>query len=241
MTIKTRKVGSGITRRTQIVYKGADAWNIDDESAAFIYAHEKFEAFLEQQESKLAAMLEHFGLPKPGRHVVWDKKNLRDWRYNDRIGIGDPRYEHEKGPRSIGHTEWYLMAWRERADSFWYLGKLLLLLQDCRSAFDREAWLELAGRAYYFGCEHREMRLKFSGDKRLRDFEKHVAAADKGNATKKQRAAQWQRTARQILSSHPEIDPHNALNAAREILKYWPADERQPSERTLRAYKAKST
>ncbi len=263
MTITERTVGSGIAKRKQIKRtipsKEGDPPKTHQElveavenvplearqemveafdefaNAGHIFPHEKFEAFLEQQEDKLAEILEYFRLPEPGRFVVRDKDDPRGWRYSVKSGN-----RHENGAR---RTEWYLMTWRERAHSFWYLGLLLFLLQQCRSAFDREAWLELAGRAYKFGYEQREMELKFSGEKRLQAFEnRETKAADKGNATKKQNAAKWHRRALQILSSHPDIDPYyNARKAACEILKNWPADEHPPAESTLRKHLAPPT
>lgn len=234
MTVKERKVGRRIARRTQIVFTGLDILSADDEAASSVYPHEKFEAFLEQQESKLAAMLKHFGLPEPGRYVVWwDKDTRRNWRYAVEPGTGP-----EKNGATT--TEQFLMTWRERADSFWYLGRLLFLLKLCRSAIEREAWFELAGRACYLGRDCREMELMFPDEPGLQAFEMRVTGgADKGNQTKKQIATKWQRRVTQISFSNAGIDRTNASSAAREILDCWPAGESKPSVSSVRRYLAK--
>lgn len=248
---KTRKVGTGITRHVRIYYDVFDqtdrqAW-LDDHTNYI--SPRNFPAWLDQYETHLAEMAKRRKLPTSAiAKIIYDKANRGDWYYASdeewmRIAC-DPEYrrQHRFAAPQASHAWHYLTAeaaegWQWGYQSVrWYLGKLMHLANQCRRALEREAWLELAGRCYELGRMEREFTLKFSGDKRLQAFERHVSAADKGNRTKKARADAWKAEVRRIVATHPDIDLDNAAAAARAVRAAWPENLRKPSESTLRRY-----
>jgi hypothetical protein len=150
---KRKKVGTGITRHERTTWNVCDPDERDalkKEMVDFIWPPDNFPAWLDQREACVAQQLEYFKLPAPNRLVAYDKEKPRDWRYEDDVTT----------PGTHSRTEWYLQQFPYQS-SFWYLGRILLHVVDCRSAMRREKWLELAGRALELGRIDREMELKF--------------------------------------------------------------------------------
>lgn len=249
---KTSKEGTGITRRTVTKFDMCNPkdWDAADKaSEGYIFPPHDFPAWLEQYEAKLAERARAQRLPERGNScIIFDADNRNDWyepgadewqriasdpaaRRAHRYGCPRPQVAMDYlSDRKATGWQWGIQSVR------WYLGTLMQLVLQCRSALAREAWLELAGRCYELGRTEREFTLKFSGDKRLQDFERHVAASNSGNRTRKAKAAAWKAEARRIAAAYPAIDLDNAAGAAREILAAWSRAGDKPSERSLRAY-----
>lgn len=227
---RRQKVGTGITRHERVIWDMLDPAErelADKELESFIWPPDNFSGWLDQREARLAKILEHFRLPAPNRLVAYDNANPRLWRYED-----DPN---TSGPHA--RTEWYLQAFPYQS-SFWFIGRILLLINRCRSAVREGGPEKAAGCALQLGTIDGVFNLKFSGEKRLADYERHqVIGSNKANNIKRRNASAWKAEARRIIAAHPAIDLDNATAAAHAILAAWPDHSApKPSKRTLRAY-----
>ena len=117
-----------------------------------------FIGWLGGREVAICKALEDFKLPVPNRLVAYDRSEPSSWRYGD--------YEGKPGEYNA-RTEWYLQRSFPTQSHFWYLGRILSLIHECRIAIQRESWLELAGVALEMGRVDEEMRLKFFGRETL--------------------------------------------------------------------------
>lgn len=257
--LKKRKVGTGITRHTRVVANGFDDAGVKafyEHVADYIFPPQDFRAWLTQYETRLAEMAAKRRLPtRADVMVIYDAANRHDWYAADqeewRKIMECPEYRagHRFNDPRAQHARWYLTAtddnpaveaswgWQWGYQSVrWYFGTLMGLALECRRALEKEAWLELAGRCIELGKMEREFQLKWSAEKRLADYERHIAASNKGNATRAAAASRWKTLARTISTKFPDLDLVNASASARTILAAWPAKERKPSERSLRQY-----
>ncbi len=226
--MKRDKVGTGITRHWLTSYNLLDPedWTLaKKEAESYVDPKSDFIGWLEGREAGITKQLEHFKLPAPNRLIVYDKDQLRSWRYGD----------YKSKPGRYSRTEWYLQAFPPQSN-FWYLGRILFHIHQCRLAIERGNWLELAGTAYELGLVEREMGLKFSAERRVLKYERcNTEGLYKGNVTKRKRADAWKAQAVRILKDNL-IDPRRPSVAAKEILSKWPANKSKPSHRTLREY-----
>jgi hypothetical protein len=229
--MKEAKVGTGITRHTRQTWGPNEHQEFDRFLAEHDYIDPKkdFVGWLDRREQQIAKALEHFKLPAPNRCVVSDDSNPKAWQYDDDwTALG----KHQR-------TEWYLQNFPYQS-SFWYYGRILFFIHQCRLAIISADWLSLAGCSLELGNINREMHLKFSGEKRLRDFERHdarhVAGTDKGNATKREVADTWRKRARRIAEGNPATDWFNISQVAADVMKAWPQGVRKPGDRSLRGF-----
>lgn len=243
--VKRRKVGTGVTAHWREIFDSASQEDMRAWSALPATPETDFRQWLADEFERLEAALAHFRLPAVGRAVVWDKENPRAWRYLD----GDEFEAAKSGKRpfpdepafkqvSATHAQFYLTAAFNEQSSFWYLGRLMKFMLGCQRALDAGEMIILAGKAIMLGRTLEAISIKFGAARRIEAREaKIAAAADRGNATKKQIATAWHETARR-LGSRLHSAPRSISQQAREVLHDWPAGERKPSERSLRGYLA---
>lgn len=225
---RRQKVGTGITRHWRIT------WNLlDPDDRELVKSQQEqgwpddFTGWLDQREADLAEALERLKLPAPNQFVAFDKGNPIAWRYEVNL----------YSPGIHARTEAHLQSFPYQSN-FWFIGAILSLINQCRSALLQGQMQRAAGLALRLGAVDSQFRLKFSGEKRLADFERHAAGADQGNREKRRKADAWKAEARRIVALNPEINLDNASAAARLVLEgeAWSDHVPEPSQRSLRQY-----
>ncbi|MGX5839748.1 hypothetical protein ACWGTI_03375 [Mesorhizobium sp. ArgA1] len=227
---RRQKVGTGITRHERVHFDVTET----EAFAAIVDPAEDFPRWMCHLQDELALALQSSDLPEAGRLVEFDKLNPAAWKYADAVDIKSA------GKRTYARTCWYLQSFKYQS-KLWYIGKLLELIDECNHALEKSELLRMAGYAVKLGSFWRESSLKFSGQKRLEDFERQATGADEGNRVRKEKASAWQAQARKIIQANADIDLSNCTEAAKTILNTeWPTTGlAKPSLRTLRGYLAK--
>lgn len=263
---KERKIGTGITRHRVTLYDGLDPKDMDQwlsDTKGYVSPTQDFPSWLAKYEAELADMAKKQRLPtRANVMVIYDAANRSDWYEADEdewrkvaMDLSYRRKHRFKQPKATP-ARFYLTAtdndpavesswgWQWGYQSVrWYLGTLMGLVQDCRRALEKQAWLELAGRCINLGEMRREFQLKFASDKKVQEFQKaserQVKGVDRANAGRKARAATWQAKAMQIADRMPMWDRASASAVAVFVLANW-GDGKPPSKVSLRKHVAAS-
>jgi hypothetical protein len=203
-----------------------------------------FRQWLDDEESRLNAAMDHFKLPHVGNLIVADREHQRSWRYlrdgelDEGKRTGNFPIEPTFTSPYATHAWAFLMNFPPHS-SFWFYGKWMEYLLACRQALVAGDLLRLAGNAVMLGRTIEAMRIKFGSAAKIEKRERQIEeAANRGNATKREKAEAWRATARGRLS-RLHTAPRSISETARAVLDSWPKGQRKPSERTLRDYLAK--
>lgn len=250
--VKTRQIGTGTTRHTRIesnLLNETDVHAMLSDTDAYISPVSKFADWLTAFEEKLAERAGQQRLPtRAHMRVIFDAADRRQWyEASDeefKEVCRDPGYRasHRYAEPNARKARFYLAdesasgpGWGYQSVR-WYFGRLMGLAADCRSALEREDWLQLAGRCIELGRLDREFQLKFSARDLVRAYERHAEAGARANETRARKAKEWKEVARTVLSRMPDLRGATASEAARDVLAEWPQNAYKPKERTLRDY-----
>ena len=124
----------------------------------------------------------------------------------------------------------------------WYLKEINQAIFMTREAIKAGDAMKLAARALMLGSINREYKLKFSGEKRLAEYEasslRQVNGVDMANAKKVASAEEWKKTARRLQAAITHIETGHGYKSkmAEAILCSWPHGSKPPSLDRLRRF-----
>jgi hypothetical protein len=253
--IRKRKVGTGVTRHTQISSDNPNDKEYAALSEGFICPWQRFPEWLTQYDKFLADLATKQRLPTRGdMMVIYDGANRSDWYPADYDGsekFEDEKREQFTDPKAQ-RARHYLTAkdddpaveaswgvqWGYQSVR-WHLGNLMGLALDARQALEKEQWLELAGRCIELGSWDREFKMKFTIEAKEKEVKKHinrqVKGVDAANAKKQALAEQKYAAAMEIADGMPFESRTSASAVADYVLANW-TDDNPPSKARLRKH-----